>query len=235
MSTQRKLLICFDVDGTLIDDTIFIWQTLHDAIGTDPKERKRWAKAFWDKKISYEEWASSDVRMWCEKKIMRSDIMNHIKALKPMKGAKEVISSLRSEGHELGVISGSLDVALDQVFPEWKKMFCHVFLNHLEFDSRDYLLGIQTTPFDIDYKGDGLVEISKRTGISMENTVFIGDNFNDVSVAKLAGLSIAFNCKSDNLADVSDIVIKGKDLRNILPVIRKFAAQDQTQLNSATS
>jgi len=232
---MKKLLICFDVDGTLVDDTIFIWQTLHDAIGTDPVERKRWSKAFWNSEITYDQWAGSDVKMWCDKNVTKQDLMQHISALKPMNGANEVLSSLKNDGHELGIISGSLDIALDQAFPEWQNMFGHVFLNHLEFDSDNYLSGVKTTPFDIDLKGAGLIEIARRTGFSIEDTVFIGDNFNDVSVAKLAGLSIAFNCKSDELAEVSDCVIDDKNLRNILPVINKFASGDQILLNSVIS
>ena len=28
-------LVCFDLDGTLVDNTIFIWQTLHEYFQTD--------------------------------------------------------------------------------------------------------------------------------------------------------------------------------------------------------
>jgi len=231
----KKLLICFDVDGTLIDDTVFIWQTLHDAVGTDPVERRYWSDAFWKKEISYAEWAAKDVEMWRIKNVTRSDIHQYITALKPMMGALESLRELHRDGHILGVISGSLDVALEQVFPDWRQLFSHVFLNHLLFDDNHSLKGIQATPYDIEHKADGLREMAKRTGISLADTVFIGDNFNDVSVAKLAGFSIAFNCKSDELRQVADVVTSGIDLRVIVPIIRKLAQCDQMALNSVIS
>ncbi len=83
--------------------------------------------------------------------------------------------------------------------------------------------GVEATPYDIDHKADGLIEMARRTGISMEHTVFVGDHFNDVSVARLAGCSIAFNCKSEELRKVSDVITTGTDLRVILPVIHTFA------------
>ncbi len=39
---------------------------------------------------------------------------------------------------------------------------------------------------------------------------------NDIEIAKLAGFSIAFNSKSEELNEVSDVVIEKKDLREIL-------------------
>ena len=112
-----RLLVCFDVDGTLIDDTVFIWQTLHDAIGTDPAEREHWSNAFWKKEITYAEWAGKDVGMWREKGVTRQQIVNYINGLRPMTGAWECLTELHREGHVLGVISGSLDIALKQTFP----------------------------------------------------------------------------------------------------------------------
>ncbi|MBN1878812.1 HAD family phosphatase [bacterium] len=232
---MKKLLICFDVDGTLIDDTIFIWQTLHDAIGTDPTERDRWSKAFWNKEISYAEWAGKDIAMWRDKGVTRQEILRHLRLLRPMDGAWECLKELHRDGHILGVISGSLDIALEQAFPRWEWVFSHVFLNRLVFDENQVLKGVVATPYDIDHKADGLREMAHRTGISLNDTVFIGDHFNDVAVARLAGRSIAFNCKSDELEKVSDVTTTGTDLRVILPVIREFALNDHTALNSVIS
>ncbi|MBN1297066.1 HAD family phosphatase [bacterium] len=223
---MRQLLICFDVDGTLIDDTVFIWQTLHDAIATDPEERRAWEKAFWNKEITYAEWAQHDVDMWRRKGVTRRDLMQYLTPLRPMCGANDALNALHDAGHVLGIISGSLDIALDRAFPDWKTLFRHVFLNHLIFNEQDVLMGVRATSYDIDHKADGLREMARRTGFALTDTVFIGDHFNDVSVAELAGLSIAFNCKSDLLARVADVVVDGTDLRSILPVIRNAARQD---------
>ena len=222
---MKQLLICFDVDGTLVDDTVFIWQTLHTAVGTDPAERRRWSKAFWNKEIRYTEWAQKDIDMWREKNVTRFDLHRYIDELKPMTGAWETLQTLYDDGHVLGIVSGSLDIVLEQVFPRWGNLFTHVFLNRLVFDERHYLTGVKATPYDIDHKADGLREMVRLTGIPMKNTVFVGDHFNDVTVAQAAGLSIAFNSKSDELRKAASIVTQQKDLRVIIPLIRKYAGQ----------
>lgn len=222
---MRQLLICFDVDGTLVDDTVFIWQTLHNAVGTNPAERRRWSEAFWNKEISYTEWAQKDIDMWREKNITRFDLHRYIDELKPMTGAWKTLQTLHDDGHVLGIVSGSLDIVLEQVFPKWQSLFTHVFLNRLVFDEQHFLAGVKATPFDIDHKADGLREMARLTGIPMQNTVFVGDHFNDVSVAQAAGFSIAFNSKSDELRKVASIVTQQKDLRVIIPLIRKYAGQ----------
>jgi HAD superfamily phosphoserine phosphatase-like hydrolase len=223
---MNKLLICFDVDGTLIDDTIFIWQTLHDKIQTDPEERKFWADAYWSKIITYEQWARKDVEMWMKNGITRDCLLGYISDLHPMTGAHEAVMKLKNMGHLIGIISGSLDIALEAAFPDWKDMFGYIFLNRLIFSEDGKLSGVDPTPFDIEHKATGLKEMSKRAGIDLSNTVFVGDNFNDIEVAKIAGSAIAFNCKSEELARVSDHVVMQKDLRAVLPIIEKFADRE---------
>ena len=220
---MRRLLVCFDVDGTLIDDTVFIWQTLHERLDTDPVERKMWSDAYWNKKISYFEWASKDVEMWIRKSADRARIYQAISGLTLMAGARETLDTIRQDGHTLGIISGSLDIALEKTLPDYQTVFDHVFLNRLKFDPDNQLTGVIPTPYDIEHKATGLIEMAHRAGIDLRDTVFIGDNFNDIEVARIAGFSIAFNCKSQALSEVSDTTIPDKDLKTIIPLIRKFA------------
>ncbi len=191
---------------------------------TDPVERKYWTDAYFNKEISYAEWASKDVEMWMEQDADHDRILACIDGLSPMPGAGETLETLLSQSHTMGIISGSLDVAFEKVYPSWRRYFKHVFLNRLEFSPEGKLTGVIPTPYDIEHKATGLREMAHRTGVPLTHTVFIGDNFNDVEVARLAGCSIAFNCKSDELAEVSDHLIPGDDLRDILPIIESFAA-----------
>ncbi len=220
---MRNLLICFDVDGTLIDDTTFIWQTLHDRIQTDPQEREYWAAEYWAGRISYAEWASKDVEMWIEKGVTRDALKMYLDELNPMPGAFEILTELHARGHLLGVISGSLDIAIERAFPDHIHLFQAIYLNKLCFDADGRLTGVTPTPFDIEHKATGLREMARATGHHMADTVFIGDNFNDIEVARIAGCSIAFNCKSDELARISTHRVFEKDLRAALPLIDTFA------------
>jgi HAD superfamily phosphoserine phosphatase-like hydrolase len=220
---MKQLLICFDVDGTLIDDTIFIWQTLHDRIQTDPAERKFWSDAYWSKRITYEDWARKDVEMWMRKNVTRDSLWDAMNGLRLMEGAQETLGTLKNQGHYLGIISGSLNIAIEKTLPGYAGIFNYVFLNALEFDASGRLSGIVATPFDIEHKASGLIEMAKRLDMPLADTVFIGDNFNDIEVAKIAGCSIAFNCKSDELCKVARHQVDGTDIRKVLPIIDAYS------------
>jgi HAD superfamily PSPase-like hydrolase len=217
---MKYKLVCFDLDGTVIDDTVFIWQTIHDYLKTDKEKRKKAAEDFTNKKITYKQWAEHDLELWKEKNATKQDLIEAIKPLKLMHGALETLNKLKKSGLKLAVISGSLNIALDKVLPNHTEIFDDIYINHLIFKG-DKIKEIKSTTFDFEHKAAALQEICKKENISPEECVFIGDHNNDIQIAELAGLSIAFNCKSERLAEVADIVIKEKDLTLILPHILK--------------
>lgn len=212
-------LICFDLDGTLIDETIFVWQTIHDALKTDKEARKKAMDDFYSGRISYSEWARHDIRIWKREGANKKILLNAIKPLKLMKGAMETLRTLKKRKLKLAIVSGSIDIALKSVLPNYKEFFDDVYINKIIFEKNGKIKKIIPTKYDIEHKGLALKEIAKKEKIKLKECVFIGDHHNDVNIAKIAGLSLAFNCKSDKLAQISDVLIKKKDLREILKYI----------------
>lgn len=210
-------LVCFDLDGTIIENTTFIWATLHEKLGTDSKAREKAKEDFFAGKLSYHDWAVHDAQLWVDKDVSKQDILSKLSHLRLVKGARETIDELKRQGMKLAIISGSLDLALETVLHDYEKIFDDVYINRLVFDDGNRLTGIIPTEFDFAHKATALKEIARREGIPLSDTVFIGDHRNDIEAAKAAGLSIAFNCKSAELEKISDICISEHDLRKILP------------------
>ena len=115
------------------------------------------------------------------------------------------------------VSSGSPGIVVDTLFG--RDFFKYVLINEIEFSDDGKIAGGRATPFDFKGKADGLVSLAKKEGIDLSSTVFVGDNSNDVWIAKAAGLAIGVNCKSEALREVCDHVLPGKDLRALLPLI----------------
>jgi phosphoserine phosphatase len=217
MSDLVYPLICFDLDGTLVDDTIYIWQTLHEAFETDTAARQRAYDDYHAGRISYRHWFEHDLKLLDAAGATEERIERVLDMLRPMPGAHATLRELARRGHRLAVISGSLDIVVRHVFPE--ATFDHVLINRLSFDRSGRIAGGEHTPYDLAGKADGLAEICRREGLATSQAVFVGDNANDVWIARAAGLGIAFNCKSDELRAVCDVEIEGKDLRAVLSLL----------------
>src|SRR3989338_391229 len=105
-------LVCFDVDGTLIDNLKFSWQVFHDYFQTDRHRREDSKKKFLSGEITYLQWADHDINLWKEKNAKKGDFFRAISHLKLMEGAIETLNELKRKGLKLAVISGSLNIIL---------------------------------------------------------------------------------------------------------------------------
>ncbi len=216
---MRYKLVCFDLDGTLVDETIFIWYTLHEFFGSDKEEVRGNIDAFKEGRITYQEWVDSDIRMWKKAGATKEKIFKAIEPLKLMPGALPMLEELKKAGLKLAIVSGSITFVLDKLIPDHEKIFDHVYMNKVVFNKDGTIKQGIGTPFDMEHKATGLKKIAEQEGIPLEQCVFVGDNHNDVHIAEIAGFSIAFNCKSDELAQIADVVIEKKDLREILKYV----------------
>jgi phosphoserine phosphatase len=211
-------LVCFDVDGTLVDNIVYSWELFHNFFEIDKKRRIHMRDKYYAGEISYLEWAQHDIGMWIEKGVTKDDFFKAIKSnkVKLMKNALETIDELKKKGIKLAIISGSLDVILEYLMANYKELFDDVFLSKMIFDENGKLVGAIPTEFDMIKKAAALIKIADREKIDLRQTVHIGDHHNDVEIAKIAGLSIAFDCKDDELRKVADVVIDKKDLKEVL-------------------
>lgn len=211
-------LICFDVDGTLIDDgdgQLNIWKQIHRRFGVSDEENDRRFEQFRRGEITYTEWVDIDVGGWQAGGVTRDMILSVVAELQLMRGARETAFELVRRGYRLCVISGSIEIGLENLFPDHP--FRPVFINRIFFSPDGRISGWQATPFDLEEKSLALRRVAEEEGLSVKECAFVGDNYNDVDVAAIAGFSIAFNSKSKDLDAVASEVICEKDLSRILP------------------
>jgi phosphoserine phosphatase len=201
-----------------VDDTVYIWTSLHEGFNTDKKARKEAYDNYFKGQITYEQWFNHDLILLKNAGATEDKIIKLIDGLKPVKGAKQTLLTLKKRGHRLAIISGSLDIVVNRLFKEIN--FDYLLINKIFFNSNGSIKGGRHTPYDIEKKAAGLLMLCKKEGIKPEQTLFTGDNENDIHVAKAAGFSIAFNCKSPKLARLCNVEIKEKNLMHILPFVK---------------
>ena len=212
-------LVCFDVDGTLIDNVKFSWNIFHDYFKVDMKRRENARNDFFNGKISYLQWAWHDINMWKEKGAKKEDFLKAIEGLSLMNGAMETLQELKKNNLKLAIISGSMNILLEKFIPNYNNFFDDVFLSKIYFGEDGKITSIEPTEFDIEKKAEALKQIAKREKIKLSECVFVGDYLNDIKVMQEAGLGIAFNCQHDELRKAADVVIEKKDLREVLRYI----------------
>ena len=212
-------LVCFDVDGTLIDNVKFSWQIFHDHFQTDRHRREDAKNRFFNGQITYKEWAEHDINLWKERDAKKSEFFKAIGHLRLMNGAMETLKELKKSGIKLAIISGSLNILLEKFIPNYEEFFDDVFLSRIYFDEDGSISKVEATEYDLDGKALALRKIAEREGISLKECVFVGDYLNDFKIIQEAGLGIAFNCQHDELKKVADVVIDKKDLREVLRYI----------------
>ena len=62
--------------------------------------------------------------------------------------------------------------------------------------------------------------ILHRFGISVADSVAVGDGENDICMVKMAGTGISFNSINPAVDEVADYVFKGNSLKPVLEVVR---------------
>ncbi len=214
-------MVAYDLEGVLVDD-ISIWVKLSRAFGTDgidPGLREEYLAG----RISYREWSDLVVSRWkgCDLGI----IEEIVRSTRLMEGAIETVSSLREKGVRQVIITNSISHLADAVGEmlgigkEW---------------IRSNVLGVEDGKLTgtVEYyhswedKLSSLNYFASLIGCGMEEVAVVGDGINDIEILQAAGLGIAFDPKDPGVCDAADVVVRRKDLREILGWVERPEVKD---------
>ncbi|MHA1635318.1 MAG: HAD family hydrolase [Candidatus Thorarchaeota archaeon] len=203
-------LVVFDVDGTLTQHSS-VWWRLHELFGTT-KEGRLYFDQYFAGEINYKQWADYDAALWTGKPV--SKVMEIVAATKLVPGVRETVTTLSNHGIKTAILSGGLDIMADDIAR--RAGIEYVLTNKLGI--RDGVLtGTVENIIGWAEKADHIHTILNHFGATLEETAFVGDGRNDISVLSTVGLSIAFNPEDEEVADSAQVVIRENDLRAILP------------------
>jgi len=142
-------------------------------------------------------------------------------------GASYLCKSLKKLGYRLAVISGGFTAVTEHV----RKVLGldYDYANRLAVDENGYFTGETYGPVvNADMKADLLVRIAQEEGITLDQTIAMGDGANDLKMLEIAGLGVAFNAKPA-VQDRANFRINQRSLDSILYLLG-FSDEDQQDL-----
>ncbi|UCE09178.1 MAG: HAD family phosphatase [Candidatus Thorarchaeota archaeon] len=205
-------LVVFDVDGTLTRHSS-IWWRLHEHFGTVEGGRKLYDQ-FFAGEITYQQWAYYDALLWTDKPL--SEVMEVVEKTELVTGAVETVETLKEQGLKVAILSGGVDLMANDIAS--RLGIDYVVTNRL-LHSNGLLTGKVEVLFGWGEKPTMIRRVTEHFGVSLDETVYVGDGLNDVSVFSEVGLSIAFMPEHEDVAEAATVTIRDDDLRFILPHI----------------
>ncbi len=139
-----------------------------------------------------------------------------------MAGAEETVKSLRENGFEVAIISGSFDVIANTI--KEKLNVDNIFTNSLGQEN-GLLTGEVFGPLVTGSKLDVLSKFLDETGYTLEECISVGDGANDISMIESAEYGIAFNAKPA-LKQNADIIVETRNLTDVLDIILNLNSEN---------
>jgi phosphoserine phosphatase len=108
-------------------------------------------------------------------------------------GARTLVKTLQKLGHEVAIVSGGFTAVIEPILVELG--ITNYRANNLELVGGKLTGKVLAPIIDRAAKAQALRDFAAETGVTLEQTIAIGDGANDLGMLEIAGLGIAFNAK----------------------------------------
>ena len=216
---QPKKMIVFDMDNTLLQGSFI--QTAAKRFGFT----RELTDILNQQKSNYIK--TQKIARLLEGKTF-AELINVVESIPLIGDAVQVIRELQVRGYVCGIISDSYHCIANHV----KNILGLDFTlgNELEFQKSiatgevripSQLLKDRFSQCEHEHcKSNMFQYILHRFGISLADSVAVGDGENDVCMLRMAGTGISFNSTTPILDEVADYVFRGDSLKPVLEVVR---------------
>lgn len=212
MTTTKGLLV-MDVDSTLVQEEVIDLLGEEAGVGQQVADiTERAMRGELDFKQALEE------RVATLKGLPESILDKVYARIHFNKGAKELVDELHARGYKVGLVSGGFHETVDRLAAEIG--IDYVQAHHLEI--KDGVLTGRTYGDIVtkDVKVEKLRHWAAENGLTMDQTISMGDGANDLPMIQTAGIGIAF-CAKPIVREQAPYQITEPDLYKVIEIIDK--------------
>jgi phosphoserine phosphatase len=211
LTRRAKRLVVFDVDSTLIQGEVIEMLAAH--VGVEPQV-KEITDAAMRGDLDFTE--SLRRRVALLEGLDESVLDEVAVSLELTPGARTTIRTLKRLGFRCGVVSGGFTRVIQRLVDDLGLDFCAA--NELEIVDGKLTGRVVGEVVDRAAKAVALRRFADEQGITLAQTVAVGDGANDIDMLGVAGLGIAFNAKPA-LREVADTALSHPFLDAVLFVL----------------
>ncbi|AKE39794.1 Phosphoserine phosphatase [Corynebacterium camporealensis] len=208
---RSKRLVCFDCDSTLITGEVIEMLAAH-------ADREAEVAAVTERamrgEIDFEESLRERVKALAG--LPESVIESTARDLQLTPGVRRTIETLKRMGFRVAVVSGGFIQVLEDLADDLD--LDYVRANTLEVKDGQLTGNVIGQVVDREAKANFLRSFAADSGVSMAQTVAIGDGANDIDMISAAGLGIAFNAKPA-LREVADGAVNHPQMDSVLHLL----------------
>ncbi len=209
-------LFIFDMDGTLTENPSS-WQYVHDRLGINNHNAfNLYRKGM----ISYYDFFINDIKAWLSRypRIKRKDVQSVLDEIPLRKGLKDMSEAMHENGIVQVIVSGGISWLADRI--EKESCFDEIHSNKIGTLADGTIIPEGDAEVDPAHKDRIVRMVQEKYGISEEQTVSVGDEYENGSIHARSAVSViiskhspknpgaGINIRCDNLYSIIDKIEK---------------------------